>query len=47
MPYKSAKQRRFFKGCKHNPKKMKGKCPSKSAIKKFEKHGGKRGKRRR
>ena len=46
MPYKSEPQRRFFKGCKHNPKHMKGKCPSKKTIAKFEKHG-KKAKRKR
>lgn len=41
MPYKSAKQRRFFKMCE-SPKgraKAKGKCPSMKAISKFKKHG--------
>ncbi len=38
MPYKSEAQRRLFKGCKSNPSKMR-KCPSPSAISKFESHG--------
>jgi hypothetical protein len=47
MPYKSAKQRAFFKGCKRNPGKMKGKCPSPSAIAKFESHGTRKPKKKR
>jgi hypothetical protein len=45
MPYKSEKQRRYFKMCKKNPGKARGKCPSKSAIRKFESHGKGKGKR--
>ena len=41
MPYKSERQKRFFRGCKHNPSKMGKKCPSKKAIAKFEKHAKK------
>lgn len=42
MPYKSQKQRAFFKACKHNPGSMRAKCPSRSAISKFETHGKKK-----
>lgn len=40
MPYKSDKQRRLFKMCASakGRKKAKAKCPSKSAVRKFERH---------
>lgn len=28
MPAPSGKSYRFFQGCKHNPRHMRGKCPS-------------------
>lgn len=33
MPVKSEKQRRFMQACIHNPKKMKGECPTPSQAK--------------
>lgn len=38
MPYKSEKQRNFFRACAHNPDAMKLTCPPRSAIAKFEAH---------
>lgn len=35
MPYKSAKQRKFFEGCRHNPSKMGGHCPPKKVLDEF------------
>lgn len=45
MPYKSEKQKRLFRGCKHNPKHMRGKCPDRKTIEKFEKHEPKKRKK--
>lgn len=42
MPYKSAKQARFFRMCKHSPGKATKKCPDRKTIAKFEKHKGKK-----
>lgn len=36
MPYKSDKQARFFKGCAHNRKGMKGKCPPEKVVREYE-----------
>ena len=40
MPFKSSKQRKFFKACKSPKfrKKAKEACPSLKTIKKYEKH---------
>lgn len=35
MPYKSDKQRRFFEGCRHDPKHMKGECPDEKTLGEF------------
>lgn len=35
MPYKSVKQERFFEGCRHNPKHMKGSCPDEATLSEF------------
>lgn len=37
MPYKSSKQKRFFRMCANSPQKAKGKCPPKRVIEEFEK----------
>lgn len=42
MPYVSARQRRYMKGCEHSPGKMRGKCPPKSVLRKFAAHKGAR-----
>jgi len=34
MPY-SGKAERFFRGCAHNPKHVKGKCPAEGFLGKF------------
>jgi hypothetical protein len=34
MPY-TDKAERFFQGCRHNPKHMKGKCPDEGFLGKF------------
>lgn len=36
MPYASDRQKRFMRGCKHNPKHMKGKCPPEKTLNDFE-----------
>ena len=35
MPAPSGKAYRFFQGCKHNPKHMRGKCPSHKVAREF------------
>lgn len=35
MPYKSAKQQRFFEGCRANPGKMGGNCPDRKTLNEF------------
>jgi hypothetical protein len=43
MPYVSDSQRKFFEGCRHNPKHMGGKCPPEKTLNDFhnaEYHSG-------
>ena len=35
MPSVSAKQKNFFRGCKHNPESMDAKCPPKKVVDEF------------
>ena len=36
MPYKSAKQARFFRMCAHNPQHATGQCPDEATLSEFE-----------
>lgn len=46
MPY-TEKAMRFFQGCKHNPRHMKGKCPSAGVLPRLISHGTKKSAKKR